>query len=363
MIQLKHLDQSHADAFFQVVDDPDVRKYFSAFNAKKEEITAGMDLLSTNPISKQYWGIFLEDGTLVGFVALQKNHGIWTILKKMQDTEAGINEADNLDSLDETEPQRKRRMDCEQYQSPYALDVVIHPQYRGRGIAKETIAEVTAYALKAGIAELYLEVHQENTVSLQLIKSLNAELITKTDNLLYPSELYRLSPSAEPQTPEQIKQAMRELPTQAEKTAYHRWAELSGLFPELWAHKELLNALFLAILRKKARIEWLSDIDSCRCREIIFEKFVYIGTKKRQDPLSLIWSIAHEYGHLCQAPPTDLEKKYCTREKYLREVDAWNIAETWLQDQPFYQHHWPDFIRFRNSRLESYLPASFQETQ
>ena len=355
-MELVLLNPSHADAFLEVVDDPEARQNFSAFNAEKDEIVSGLERLNDDPATKKYWGLFLEDGTLAGYIALQKSHGIWKLLKKLKDKEAGISDIDDLSELDETDAQRKRRVHCEEYQSPYAVDVVVHPKYRGKGIAQAAIAEVVAYALKAGIPDLYFEVHQENKASLKLIKSIKAEHITAIDNYFYPGYLYHLNLAAQPETREKVKSMINSLDTIEEKSAYNRWREFTAQVPELLPHKDIMHALFLAISEKGAHIKFVPDSDRCHWQDEVFDKMVYIGTKKRDAPLSLIWSIAHEYGHLCQPDPIDLEKKYCTREKYLREADAWDIAEVWLSDKPFFQHNWPDFIRFRNSRLESYLP-------
>ncbi|MFC7524152.1 hypothetical protein ACFQRK_09375 [Parapedobacter sp. GCM10030251] len=83
---------------------------------------------------------------------------------------------------------------------------------------------------------------------------------------------------------------------------------------------------------------------------------LYIGISNRTEPLEVIWSLLHEYGHLLQRPPTDLEQTDGTPEKYEREKDAWRKAEDKFTEYSALCTYFDNFQAYREFSESSYKP-------
>ncbi|SFA38297.1 Protein N-acetyltransferase, RimJ/RimL family [Pedobacter suwonensis] len=345
-IYLLHLTTEHAEELYNLVDDEEVKRYFSSFNGEKDEIISQLVGLNQNLRKQQYWGIFNTDRVLVGYISIKANLDII----KTQDPEIDTDAL--FEMLNESPVQGKKREERELLKAPFAVDFVTHRDFRTKGLAFMAIELLKDYAKSAGITALYFDVHQENIGSKNLMTKIGAVHLKDSDNLLYPSGIYELSLK---EGPKEIADFISSHSLERQKP-YNMARQMISQVPELFNQREILIELFERIFEKIPRIETCPDIESCCLKTEFNERHMEIGTKRRENPLTLIFSIAHEYGHLLQPLPSELEKKPFSREKYLREAQAWDLAEDFLRGFPLYLYHWPEFIRFRNSRLESYLP-------
>ena len=77
-------------------------------------------------------------------------------------------------------------------------------------------------------------------------------------------------------------------------------------------------------------------------------------TIKRDDPLTLIWSLYHEYAHTTQPLQTKEQAVEGSWAEFKREIDAWIIAEKELRNYPFFKDHLDSYKKFKKERLNSY---------
>jgi len=85
---------------------------------------------------------------------------------------------------------------------------------------------------------------------------------------------------------------------------------------------------------------------------------LFIGLKDRKDPLEVVWSLLHEYGHVQQGEPTLAEILKDGNAKQAREKDAWNRAELIMAADPFLRQYAQHFSQYRDTLLGSYSKNS-----
>ncbi|MEZ2338775.1 GNAT family N-acetyltransferase [Mucilaginibacter sp. RCC_168] len=351
-IKLLNFQPKDAEAFIAMVGDTEIKAYYAEFNDEEEVILSKFNGLNTDIPFVQYWGIFNAGGVLVGFASLKKSHSIFKTLQKLEQKKA---DDTNVDIEIETDGQVKRREWREKVQAPFTIDIAVHRDYRKQGIARAALNQVYQYATEAGLKEVYFEVGHDNEKSQLLIESLSAEIVTTAENH-YGHDLYRLPVYVEPVPDAELLQAIKDEKNDAEKILLVKWRYIVRAIPELTPHRKLIIDLFTAIILKKGSIDFHDRHEGCSHSSFLGHHTVNISLKSRPDPITIIWSIAHEYGHLLQDPASDDEQKLYTRKNFIREEDAWKKAEEWLKEKPMFIYNWPNFTRFRHRRLEDYLP-------
>ncbi|TKC04245.1 hypothetical protein [Pedobacter frigoris] len=138
---------------------------------------------------------------------------------------------------------------------------------------------------------------------------------------------------------------------------------LRGLFasiPDLKPFEQVIDILFSEFYSKDAIIIIDSQINSSHLaqtpRNMLSRNFeLYIGIREREDPLDVLWSIFHEYGHLLQDRPTDQELIEGTYAKYLRELDAWGLGETKFLEFDILKPYLNNFKTYRTMCQNSYV--------
>jgi len=135
--------------------------------------------------------------------------------------------------------------------------------------------------------------------------------------------------------------------------------ELFASIPDLKSFEEVFDELFEEFYSKDAIIIIDLLINSSRLAQTpnntISRNFeLYVGIKERKNPLDILWSIFHEYGHLLQARPTDQELIEGTNAKYLREMDAWDLGEKKLLTFKNLKPYLDDFNIYRSKCQMSY---------
>src|SRR5690606_10708215 len=92
-------------------------------------------------------------------------------------------------SLEETRKRNKDEYDRKMLLAPYAIDIIIHKDFRAKGVAHEAFLMVCKKALLDGITKIYLEIHKDNKPSLGWAQNkLGAILVGSPDNYFYPSD-------------------------------------------------------------------------------------------------------------------------------------------------------------------------------
>jgi ribosomal protein S18 acetylase RimI-like enzyme len=351
-LKLAHFSSEDESAFIEMVADPDIQKYFQELDNDIEIIRYKFRGINEDIVAAQYWGIYNKDGVMVGFCALKKSLNVYHTLKTIsQDKTDEIND----DLIFETPEEEKKRKWREKFRSPYVVDIAVHKNFRGRKIGKLCLTKVLDYVALAAIKEVYFEVHEDNKPSINLIEGLEPELIADA-SVHNGHRLYRLSTKLVMPNAEALRSECLSLIATKDKNLCNHWRKTVIFVPELNPHRQIITELYGAIITEGARLDPNENMKYCRHTNDYIDKAVIVGLQQREDPLTLIWSIAHEYGHILQNEAKEKERQDYTREKYLREADAWDKAEKWLFDKPFYIYNWSSFIRFRNKRLESYLP-------
>ena len=282
---------------------------------------------------------------------MKRNHSIFKTLKKIEQEKSGV-----IDDFEfEPDEQINKREKLEKLQSPYAIDIAIHPSHRQQGIGKAGLKQVFQYAAEAGLKECYFEVREDNGKSQQLISGFNPEKVINAQQH-YGHDLYRLPIVNQYATDEELKQQIKDEENAEKKKLIVKWRFLVLAIPELTPHRTLILELFEAIALKGASIDFHDKHEGCSHSNLFGHHTVNISLIPRPSPISLIWSIAHEYGHLLQRDAVGDEKTPFTYKRFLREQDAWLKAGDWLKDKTLFIYNWPDFVRFSHRRLEDYLP-------
>ena len=350
IVKLKHFVDADVDAFMQMVADPEIKEYFDELDDDDEMIRYKFMGINDNILSSQYWGIYLPDGELAGFVSLKKRHAIYKTLHKKNHQPTGDIDELTFESNEETKAREWR----EKINSPYAADVAIHPNFRRRGIGKAALIELQKYAASVSLNAIYFEVREDNDPSSSLIAGMAPKQMATAEEHYY-HDLYRFDIEWQPMSGDEMKEELKKMKTTEDKILYNHWRQIVTAIPELTTHRDLVMKLFKAILAEGAMIDMKEEYTSCHHIKDLFEKAILISLKKRDEPLTIIWSIAHEFGHLLQEEATDEEQKLYTIEKFRREEDAWKKAEQWLSIEPFFIFNWRDFFKFRHDRLNNYL--------
>lgn len=350
---VRHFGESDRGQFLAMVDDEEIKANFDEFKLEKEIIGYKFSGLNDEIPLSQYWGIFLTDSTLVGFIALKKSHAIFKTLDRLkQETIADV----DVDITFETNEQRLRREWREKIKAPYAVDVAVHKDYRRKDIARKALNKIYAYAASAGLKEIYFEVREDNRASKALIAGFDPKkTVSAADH--YGHEIFRLDVNTAVPSKEELLEEIRKAPA-GDKSLLITWKHTVTAFPDLAPHRKLILSLFRQILAHGAD---LVTTDQCKgCRHVVEydKKKIIVCLAKRENPLTLVWSLAHELGHLKQEEAKGLECKDFTLEKFMREEDAWKIAEKLLSDEPLFIYNWDSFFQFRHERLESYLHSN-----
>ncbi|WP_298152237.1 hypothetical protein [Flavobacterium sp.] len=84
--------------------------------------------------------------------------------------------------------------------------------------------------------------------------------------------------------------------------------------------------------------------DGCRIRISL--------QKKYENPLDIIWTILHEFGHHLSGKSS--VPKFTKEQKIEREILAWKIAEKYIIDQPRLFTEIRGFMEFKKKCLKSY---------
>ncbi|RZJ84950.1 MAG: GNAT family N-acetyltransferase [Chryseobacterium sp.] len=340
-ITFASLTNANTEQFYDLVNDDDVKKYFDSFNGDREEILSKLININENPSKQYYWGIFNQEGFLFGFISLKATPSL--LPPKEQDLDTLMNMTD-----DDKEEQNAYRLSI----APFSVDFVTHRNFRKCGIARQAIQFIKSYAGEPGLKHLYFEIHLDNQPSHGLMRKINAVEVNASDSLFYPSKSYRLYLK---ETDEELNIFLTSRSDNNRK-GYNMTRQFISSMPVYFQYRKILIELFELVLTKKVIIAFDEANEYCKLRTDCFDTTLIIGTKPREDIKTMIWSLAHEYGHLLQGKPREKQKKRYTKEKFDREAEAWDLAEEWLKSKPLYLFQWQNFIRMRNSRLESYLP-------
>lgn len=348
----RHFQPEDLPAFLAMVSDTGIKAYFEEFNQEEEFISYKFNGINEDVPYVQYWGIFLPDGMLAGFISLKKSGVIQRTLQQLSVPPETDN--DHFEILSDN--QIKQRKWRETIKAPYCADLAIHPDHRRKGIARTALTWLNDYAASVGQKEICLEVQEGNTASAQLIAGTAAELVIPAARH-YGHDVYKF----------QVKVPVPDLATMLEDAKAAKGEDSTQVlnmlryivraFPGLYAHRELLLELLWAIKNKGAGLEAKSGCIGCKHDVRAYVHWVVVCLGERPEPITLLWSLAHELGHLMQQDPTERELREFTIEKFRREEDAWKKAETWLNDKPLFLYQWESFFRFRHERLNSYTPS------
>lgn len=134
--------------------------------------------------------------------------------------------------------------------------------------------------------------------------------------------------------------------------------QLFGIVPELKSFEPIISQLFSEFYLKKAIIIidpllGSSHLGQTRFNTISRNFELFIGTRERE-PLEILWSIFHEYGHLQQDRPTSEEATDGTLAKYLRERNAWEIGQNKFLEFDILKTHLDNFEAYRSTCQSSY---------
>ena len=81
---------------------------------------------------------------------------------------------------------------------------------------------------------------------------------------------------------------------------------------------------------------------------------MHIGLLGRKQPLEIIWSMLHEYGHVLQGSAALKEVELDKSLEYPREKDAWDKAEIELVKYPRLVANISEFYDYRDFALNTY---------
>jgi ribosomal protein S18 acetylase RimI-like enzyme len=343
-LQLIPLEAAHSEAFYDLVNVDEVRSFFEHFCAAKEEILARMPDVAEDLTEQEYW-LVKQGQTIVAYATIKKNTGIYDAIHPPAPFDP--DDPDFLASFDRT-PEEQEAIDQalaleKKNAAPYAVDIIVHRDHRKQGLAFRSFELLAELAKTRGAEEVYLEVHRDNAASRKLVEKLRSKWVLTNDRIYYPSSIYQYP--------------IKFLKTERQFQSF--WRELLSFVPELKPHRELLREWFYSMSTAHVDKRFAKDTTLCKLgQELQYQNrmfYLQIGVAKRDDPLTLIWSLFHEYGHFCQDEPTEAEKKDHTQEKYDREADAWRIAEEKLRAESFYQDNKRSFELYRDEALKSYL--------
>lgn len=348
--QIRHFQSNDRSQFLALAAATDIKAHFDEFNLDQEIIAYKFGHLNDDIPYTQYWGIFLPDDDLAGFIGLKKSPVIYGALQK----QAAPPKTDK-ELVFETLEQETHGKWREKIKAPYSADVAIHPDHRRKRLAQAALNWLYCYTAAAGLREFYLEVREDNTASGQLIRCLDPELVVEAA-IHFGHDLYRVEINIPARSSTSLLEDIRTADS-GEKETYTVLRHCLMAFPVLSAYRDLLLELFRAMKSLKAE---LVTTDQCRgCSHEIDEltRRVIVCLRERPDPLTLVWSLAHELGHLLQDEPQGNERREFTLQKFRREEDAWKQAERWLDNKPLFLFQWEHFYKFRHERLESYFPS------
>lgn len=139
--------------------------------------------------------------------------------------------------------------------------------------------------------------------------------------------------------------------------------DINSKFPLLKEYENVLFELLKTFYDKESRIvielTWdTSELEQTQYNKTSKNYVLHVGIKNRVNPMEIIWSILHEYGHLQQNPPTLEEQTYCTEEKYNRECGAWKIGEKKFYEFKELLGFKEGFLNYAEICGESYNPKN-----
>ena len=133
--------------------------------------------------------------------------------------------------------------------------------------------------------------------------------------------------------------------------------ETLSRYPVLSTYSEIITFVFMAFYRQGGLVRFDEYAVGASVKPGMLKGcYVYdlfIGIKDRLDPVTLVWSVLHEYGHTLQPNITD-EIHLSPVLKLERERDAWKRAEHKLMDFNISAADLESFRSFRESRLQRY---------
>jgi len=341
-IKLIDLTPAHTSEFLDLLNDDDVRKYFQDFDRAPAEIAERIQDGNNENDTRQQW-LIEADGRIVGYITLKKSAQVFDVLNPVP--ELDVDDPNYFDEL-ELRPEEQRSLNQKKGAeklslAPFSIDVIIHRDYRQLRIASRAFRIIADRLHAKEIDSIFLEVHQENGSSMNWVTGLGARWVTSVDDPFYPRHIFRYHLKRSPQ----VRDAVRELISFSEQLKTERLI-LNGLFDEFFHHWLM--------------VEYWKDKETCKFKGSIGqtnrEFRLGIGVKPRPNPMTMIWSLAHELGHSRQPEQTEAEGINGSTAQYAREKQAWDFATEWLQPYPYYQENIALFIAYRDELLSSYLP-------
>jgi hypothetical protein len=143
----------------------------------------------------------------------------------------------------------------------------------------------------------------------------------------------------------------------AQAKANKRVIESVKRYPVLLAYTDTLEFVFSAFYLQGGHVIYVEHLKSSEFNPIrLHGKRVanlIIGAKDRKDPMDIIWSVLHEWGHLLQTPQTE-EIRLNPQLTYYRERDAWDKAETKFKEYPALAPFLGKFYAYRDFCLNDY---------
>jgi len=133
---------------------------------------------------------------------------------------------------------------------------------------------------------------------------------------------------------------------EARKRAQDRVKEAIKRFAPLAAYADALEFVFFEFYNQGGHARFDEQLKSSEFNPVRLQGKrvgnLVIGVKDRKDPMEIIWSAFHEWGHLSQPPQTE-EIRLNPQLTYNRESEAWDIAEIKLKEFP---HLVPELAKF-----------------
>jgi GNAT superfamily N-acetyltransferase len=151
-LRLVALENAYADAFYDLVNDAEVRLFFEHFCGTKEDILARMPDKASSPNNQEYW-LVAEGDTIVAYTTIKKNTTIYKAL--YPELELDIDDPEFLAIFDRT-PEDQEAIEIAKESekkklAPYAVDIIVHRDHRRRGIALRTFELLAEVAKARGV--------------------------------------------------------------------------------------------------------------------------------------------------------------------------------------------------------------------
>jgi hypothetical protein len=143
----------------------------------------------------------------------------------------------------------------------------------------------------------------------------------------------------------------------AQAKANERVIESVKRYPVLLAYTDTLEFVFYAFYLQGGQVIYQEHLKSSEFNPVRLQgkrvANLIIGAKDRKDPMDIIWSVLHEWGHLSQPPQTE-EIRLNPQLTYYRESDAWDKAEIKLKNYLTLVPFLGKFYAYRDFCLDDY---------